>query len=425
MLLVADREDGAVLEPRARAGEKLGAERGENAPLWLGRVLRFVEQQMIEPVVELVQHPGGARPRHQRERPRNLIVEIERAPLGFHPRECGQDRSCDHEQGGAPLQGQRGASSLAQDEQAVLLATQIVLERRDSPGHVFACNRAILPAARLAVVLEKCVEECADAIFLRVFEICRAKVRANFLVVPPAGFEAFSPLFAARPPDVPAKHLRLDARDRHAGRKTEGSAQRGCVGERVVMRGERLGAAERLHQKLIESGRARLARNQVQRAHAFARSAEHGERRVARLAQEPLRFAFIENVEVSGHVRLERKEPEQSFGEGVQRLDLEAAGGLDRAREQLPREDEVMRSRRGRSAVDDGLRQGLVVEARPLREFGENAVGHVCGRRLGVGETEDLRRRSSIEQEPQHALGEDMGLAAAGVGGHPGRVSRV
>ena len=93
LLLVADREDGAVLGPRAGAGEKLGAQRRKNAPLRLRRVLGFIEQQVIEPIVELVQHPRGARTRHQRQRARDLIVEIERAALGLHPREGREDRS--------------------------------------------------------------------------------------------------------------------------------------------------------------------------------------------------------------------------------------------------------------------------------------------------------------------------------------------
>ena len=128
---------------------------------------------------------------------------------------------------------------------------------------------------------------------------------------------------------------------------------------------------------------------------------------------------------MSRHIGLERKEPEQPLGEGVQGLNLEAARRLDRAREQLPREDEVMGSGRVRAAVDDRLRQRPVAEARPLRERGENALGHVGGRGLGVGEAEDLRRRRSAEQEPQHPLGEHVGLAAARVGGDPGRAPRV
>ena len=69
-------------------------------------------------------------------------------------------------------------------------------------------------------------------------------------------------------------------------------------------------------------------------------------------------FAFVENVEMGWDVRLEGKEPQQPLGEGVQRLNLEAARALDGAREQLPREDELARTRRVRAALDDRLRQG-------------------------------------------------------------------
>ncbi len=141
--------------------------------------------------------------------------------------------------------------------------------------------------------------------------------------------------------------------------------------------------------------------------------------------KQPLQFAFVENLEMGWDIGLERKEPQQPLGEGVQRLNLEAAGALDGAREQLPREDEVARTRRVRAALDDRLREGVVAEARPERELAEHAIGHVGRRRLGVSEAQDLRRRRSVEQQPQHALCEDMGLAAAGVGGDPGRCFRI
>ena len=136
-------------------------------------------------------------------------------------------------------------------------------------------------------------------------------------------------------------------------------------------------------------------------------------------------FAFVENVEMGRDISLEGKEAQQALGEGVQRLNLEAARALDGAREQLPREDEVARTRRVRAALDDRLRQGAVAEARPLRELAEHAIGHVGGRCLGVSKAQDLRWRRSVEQQPQHALCEDMGLAAAGVGGDPGRCLRI
>ena len=74
--------------------------------------------------------------------------------------------------------------------------------------------------------------------------------------------------------------------------------------------------------------------------------------------QQPLRFAFVENLEMGRDVGLEGKEPEQPLGEGVQRLNLEAAGSLDRAREQLPREGEFRRIGRVRAAVDDRFAPG-------------------------------------------------------------------
>ena len=164
------------------------------------------------------------------------------------------------------------------------------------------------------------------------------------------------------------------------------------------MSAEDLSPTKRLCQKLIERGGAGFAGDQVERARGLARGAEFDKRRVPRLDEQPLRFAIVKHLEMGRDVRLERKEPQQPLGEGVQRLNPEAAGGLDRAREQLPREDQLRRIRRVCSAVDDRLRQGLVGEARPLCESAENAVGHVGGGGLGVGEAKNLRRRRPIEQ---------------------------
>ena len=86
---------------------------------------------------------------------------------------------------------------------------------------------------------------------------------------------------------------------------------------------------------------------------------------VARLEHEEASLALVDDLEMRRDIGLERKEPQQPLGEGVQRLDLEPARRLDRAGEQLPSESELRRAWRRRAAVDDRLRQGLVVEARP------------------------------------------------------------
>ncbi len=238
----------------------------------------------------------------------------------------------------------------------------------------------------LAILLEKSLEKGLDPSVARTVLARCTEALGQGAILFLAGLKGLRPSLASHAANVAAKHFGLDARCCHAGCKTEGSAKRGGVGERVVVGAEDLGAAEGLRQKRVEYGRARFARHQVERARALARGAEFDERRVARLEQEPLRVAFVENVEVRRDIRLEREEAQQALGEGVQRLNLEAARALDGAREQLPREDEIARTRRVRAALDNCLRQGAVAEARPLRELAEHAIGHIRSRCLGVSE---------------------------------------
>src|SRR5438046_8065825 len=71
LLCVADRENRAVaLTPHAAlAGEKLVRERFDDVPLVGVRVLRLVDQDVIEPAIELEQHPRrDARPPQEFER---------------------------------------------------------------------------------------------------------------------------------------------------------------------------------------------------------------------------------------------------------------------------------------------------------------------------------------------------------------------
>ena len=164
------------------------------------------------------------------------------------------------------------------------------------------------------------------------------------------------------------------------------------------MGAEGFGAAQRLLQKVIEGEGAALPRHQVELGHALRGRAQRRERPVARVEHEEASLVLIDDLEMRRDIGLERKKPEQPLGEGVQRLNLEPARRLDRAGEQLPRKGELRRARRSRAAFDDRLRKGLVRKARPPGELGEDALGHVGRRRLGVGEAQDLRRRRSLEQ---------------------------
>ena len=57
LLLVADGEQRAHLLARAAAGEELLGQRADHVPLHRARVLRLVDQDVVEAAVELVEHP--------------------------------------------------------------------------------------------------------------------------------------------------------------------------------------------------------------------------------------------------------------------------------------------------------------------------------------------------------------------------------
>ena len=145
----------------------------------------------------------------------DLIVEIKRAALGFHPREGRQDCSCDHEQGRAAFKGERGASALTQREQATLLATQVFFERGRPFAEAFGRQLAVLASVgvTLAIVLEQRLEQRLDASLARAVFICRAKVRGNLVVLFLAELERLRPSLAPHTTNVSAEHLGFDARN--------------------------------------------------------------------------------------------------------------------------------------------------------------------------------------------------------------------
>ena len=139
---------------------------------------------------------------------------------------------------------------------------------------------------------------------------------------------------------------------------------------------------------------ARLARDKVERLRTCRRrrSAPRAPRRAPQAAGACVSLSSM-TLKCAGNIGLERKEAQQPLGEGVQRLDLEPARRLDRAREQLPRESELLRPRLTAPQSTIACAQGVIVEARPLGELAEDALRHIGRRRLGVGEAQDLSGR--------------------------------
>ena len=69
--------------------------------------------------------------------------------------------------------------------------------------------------------------------------------------------------------------------------------------------------------------------------------------------------------------------------------------------------------------ADRGVQRG-VIQRDPMAERGEHPLRHVGGGGLGEGDAEDFFRRHVVEQQPDHALHQHMGLAGSGIGRNEG-----
>ena len=82
LLLIANREKCARRRA-AGAGREVARQPLQYSPLRRARILRLVDEDMIDAGVELVEHPGRFGTFEQRQRLGDEIVEIEDAPRGL------------------------------------------------------------------------------------------------------------------------------------------------------------------------------------------------------------------------------------------------------------------------------------------------------------------------------------------------------
>ncbi len=104
----------------------------------------------------------------------------------------------------------------------------------------------------------------------------------------------------------------------------------------------------------------------------------------------------------------------------MDRLDAQAPGRLNRAGKEGARGVELLDGDRAVEAEGVQLgREGRVIKHCPAPKPVKQAVLHLACRSLCVGQTEDVQRIHTIEQQPRNPVGQNAGLARPCVGREP------
>ena len=427
LLLVADREHRAADLARARAGGELGGEALDDLPLPVARVLRLVDQHMVDAEVELVVHPLRARLGEQSERLVDQVVVVEQAAPGLLGAIARDHLVRDGDERGGALARLDRAAACDQAGQSRLLVRQALGERgmlscqrrgHDRPSHLQLVgqeDRQVLANA-LAAARRHCAGEPV-ALFLVVGRALAAQRREGR----PFGRRHDRPVHDGGV-DLLLRLIRFHAqRARQAG-----DCRRDAAGMRDP-RFEFLVPGDRFVDRFCEGGVRRNRDGDAERAAEIA--VGPGGRLQQDAHAQPVdqlgAGALLQHLEARRDIRLERKLMQQPRAERMNGLHLQPARRVERLREQPPRTRALRRVRRAAFDLGNLVVELRVGERRPACQRLEHAVRHVGGRRLGVGEAEDLLRRRAAQQQADHALRQHVRLARARVGGDPGRGGRI
>ena len=141
LFLVAHNEQRAGCFTRTFAAEKLVRQRRDHTPLLRAGILRFVDQQMVEPAVDLVEHPGrDAWLGEQRAAPLDLIAEIERRAVLFLFVVKREQRGAEADERFRGLGRPRGFHPVQHVQQACLLGQQGVERVRRPISNFLGCQ---------------------------------------------------------------------------------------------------------------------------------------------------------------------------------------------------------------------------------------------------------------------------------------------
>ena len=431
LLLVAHREDGAhMLALAAFAGEHFLGQRLHDLPLFGAGVLRFVDEDVIEAAIQLVENPrriGAAVEKLERlgdevvviEHPAQaLLIRIDAAHVAHdHQRRMGKLRRARR---AATLGG--GVHAIGERDETLHQIGSCIGQRL---GGVAFVEFAFLREQRRAQDF-KARDGIGDLQRLRQ---CEAGFAIGFLATGEprdqfANLGFFFCQFAAEIAGYAVVRFVLARAMRALG----GTAQGFVIAAQSVEEEFQFApiAAGDGIQNLIEPCFARLRDEMADGlGQGLVAGAGAFQNLRPRFGKQFARRLVVQHAEGRRHARFQRKAREQPFAEGVDGLDFQAAWRFQRARKQAAGFAQAFLVGRGAADILDGFGERRIVQHRPAAELFEQTSLHLRGGGLRVGEAKDFRGRRIRQQQARHAVGERVRLSRAGIGGDPCRFFRI
>src|SRR5580693_1945523 len=121
LFFVADGEYRTSYAARASAGGEFSREPAHNLPLLVARVLRLVDQHVIDAEIQLKMHPGRIDIGEKLQRLVDQVIVIEKATALLFFGVARDDRVHDGQQGGAAIPQRNAAAAFKQCPDALLL----------------------------------------------------------------------------------------------------------------------------------------------------------------------------------------------------------------------------------------------------------------------------------------------------------------
>ena len=421
LLAITDGEHRADhIRPCPDAGEEFLGQPSGDLPLRGRGVLHLIQQQMIQPTVELEQHPGrtGIEQQPRGAADQVLVIELAGGDLGLRVGAGDGQGGVDQRRGDLRHLGRRptvldggnpGLFGLHQFGDLRQVRYQLGIDEgahRPRPAGAEEFAAPLPPVLRPQFGGQP--EPGGDP--LPLLGHLRTAALAD-LGKQPQQVAFATPHRAGA--DVTGR--------RGAEQATQGFQQIGGIALAHLIQPVAV-ALQAFHQ-LAEIGQRGQRRQLFQRGPALRR-VRLRQHRLTRLLPGDRGIPLVGQVEMRRKLRLQRKPPQQRLAERMNGADPHPAGQIEHPGEQRAGSFAVFRSR-GHVDIGEFTIQRVVVQRHPFAEPALQPQRHFRGGGLGEGQALDARRLSPGQHQPQQPIGQQLGLARAGGGRDEGGNQRI